>query len=363
MPTLIRLLLAILSVSALCCRSKHEQNAATAPSRLPSIVATVDSHPVGAGLYEIYLDRGMRALNLDASEGDDRRQIDQLKEGVVLSLIDKELLRQEAERRGIATDQHRIDQRLAESVESFGGKDRFEAFLTEHGVSAEDFRKMLQIEETESLMADELAKAVVVDPAEVQRYYSENSHRAEFMLPERVHIGRIFLAANPATIEQQLHQSGVAETDLKSAVAAAMEERRKLAGDLHRKLVAGVNFAQLAKQHADDLPARDRSGDLGWLERDVAEDRQQLFLFALPPASVSDVIQTRAGFEIYKVWEHQLKRVQTLEEAGPHIADVLGARKRSEILTRWLEQARSRARIEVAVAYRFGDIPARFPFR
>lgn len=351
-------------ISLFCCRAERQPGAVEEPARLlppGGIVATVETQPVSAGLYELYLDRGMRALNLDASKSDDRRQIDQLKEGVVLALIDKELLMQEAKRRSVAADENRIDQRMAEAMEGLGGKERFEKFLKDRGVTEDDFRQMFRFDETESLMADELAKNTEVDPAEVQRYYAENSRRREFMLPERVRVSRLFVAARPQEIEQQLRGSGTPEANLKSAVEAAMLERRKLADDFHRKLAAGGNFAQLARQHSDDLRTRDLGGDLGWLERDAAEDRHLVSLFVLPPNSVSDVMQTSEGFEVYKVWEHQPRRVQRIDEAGPNIVAALRARKRSEMLSRWIEQARSRARVDVAVAYRFGDIPARFP--
>lgn len=358
----LQLIAAILSVSISSCQSHPPAgaNSEAVPSS-PSIVATVDSHPVPASLYELYLDRGMRALNFDPAKPDDRRPIEQLKEGVVLSLIDKEILLQEAARRGIAADESRIDQRLTESVGSFGGSDRFNKYLAELKVSADDFRSMLRLEETESLMSEELSKSAVVEPSEIQRYYAENSHRAEFMLPERVHAGRIFIATDQAATGRQLRESGVAEKDLATAVAAKMEERRKLAAEIQRRAAAGANFVQLAKQHSDDAKTRDRGGDLGWLERDEAEDRQQLFLFSLQPNEVSGVRTIAGGYEIYKIWDHQARRVQSPGEAGPRIAEILRRRKQSEILNRWLEHARAAARVEVAVNFRFGDIPARFP--
>lgn len=75
--------------------------------------------------------------------------------------------------------------------------------------------------------------------------------------------------------------------------------------DLKRRAENGEDFATLAKEHSDDHGSGSRGGDLGWfgINRMVPEFEQAAF--ATKPGEVSDVITTKFGYHIIKVYEHQ----------------------------------------------------------
>src|SRR3982750_2238206 len=69
--------------------------------KLPEVVATVNDRPIPTKLYEMYLKNGQEALSLDPNSAEGRAKLDELREGIVSELIDRALIVEEAERRGL----------------------------------------------------------------------------------------------------------------------------------------------------------------------------------------------------------------------------------------------------------------------
>jgi len=75
--------------------------------------------------------------------------------------------------------------------------------------------------------------------------------------------------------------------------------------NLKRRAESGEDFATLAKDHSDDHGSASRGGDLGWfgINRMVPEFEQAAF--ATKPGEVSEVITTKFGYHIIKVYEQR----------------------------------------------------------
>lgn len=78
-------------------------------------------------------------------------------------------------------------------------------------------------------------------------------------------------------------------------------ESRKDADDVTQRLIAGVEFAQLAKRFSLDPLTRDQGGDLGWKgRRDLTEDLRA-FVFLLPVGGASAPVSSPGGWHIFLV--------------------------------------------------------------
>src|SRR5688572_28434471 len=101
-------------------------------------VAVVEGREIPASLFETYLRNGREGLGLDETTGVGRRKLALLREGVVSELIDRELIRREAERRGLRPDPARAVEEERRAVEQSGGEEKLKAYLSAHGLTRDE---------------------------------------------------------------------------------------------------------------------------------------------------------------------------------------------------------------------------------
>ena len=92
---------------------------------------------------------------------------------------------------------------------------------------------------------------------------------------------------------------------------------------LRAKLVAGADFASLAKAESDDLGTRERGGDLGFINRGANVAALESAAFSMPIGKLSDVLQSELGFHIIRVEE---RKPQPLSQVKQIIANDLAHR-------------------------------------
>src|SRR5687767_15955573 len=73
------------------CTSNDTLQTKTSDGALPPVVATVNGQEISTKLYEMYLKNGKEALALDPNTDEGRKKVDQLREGIVSELIDREI--------------------------------------------------------------------------------------------------------------------------------------------------------------------------------------------------------------------------------------------------------------------------------
>ena len=74
--------------------------------------------------------------------------------------------------------------------------------------------------------------------------------------------------------------------------------------------------------------------------------------FGLEAGKVSDVVRTKAGFEIIKVWERKPERQRDLTEVSQNIHNSLVARRRNEKRREVLRDLKNDAKVEQLVQFR-----------
>jgi hypothetical protein len=112
------------------------------------------------------------------------------------------------------------------------------------------------------------------------------------------------------------------------------EARAKLA-DIRKKILAGADFAQMAKQYSEDKTTAASGGDMGFIKRDQVVPPIVDAANSLQPGQVSDLILTPFGLEIIKVVE---KHVKTFEEVKPALVSELRQTKLNEATRKLADQ-------------------------
>lgn len=105
--------------------------------------------------------------------------------------------------------------------------------------------------------------------------------------------------------------------------------------DLRKQILAGADFAQLAKQYSEDSGTAAAGGDMGYTMRDQIMPPLAVAAAALKPGQVSDVLRTPMGLEIIKV---EGKRTKPFEEVKPQLEAELRQSKAKDAIGKIAEQ-------------------------
>ena len=177
----------------------------------------------------------------------------------------------------------------------------------------------------ESILADaaqkHLAQDITVSDQELRDVFEKN--KAQF---EDDRVAHILIRTRSAPIKSaDASQPGLPDA-----------EARKKLEDIRKQILAGADFAQMAKQYSDDSATAASGGDLGILERNKIVPPIIEAAHALSPGQVSDLIATPSGFEIIKV---EQKRVIPFEEAKPGLETQIRQSKANEAVQHLMEES------------------------
>src|SRR5437870_1808950 len=142
----------------------------------------------------------------------------------------------------------------------------------------------------ENLVATEELKkleySITVSDAELKKAYEDN--KKEY---EQVKARHILIAFKGSPAAQKSKKS------LTDAEAKAKAE------ELRKKLVAGADFAELAKKESDDVESGKNGGDLGAFGHGQMVPEFEKVAFNAKPGEITPVVKTQFGYHIIKVDE------------------------------------------------------------
>lgn len=125
-------------------------------------------------------------------------------------------------------------------------------------------------------------------------------------------------------------------------VSAAEAEHKMQA--LKERLDNGADFAELARQHSNDLSAA-KGGDLGWLYAGDTVPEFEAAMNALQINQISAPIQSPFGFHLIQVLARRVGEL-SVERQRMAARQVLRERKADEVYQDWVRQLRDRAYVE-----------------
>jgi len=231
------------------------------------------------------------------------------KEQIFHELVDAELLRQEAYRRGIRVTRADINKRVDEILQiqlvsarqQYERDKEFRDFVRKQYGSLEamanELRRQVRQQvgnlEQEILM-EKLRQSVMqevnVTEKELQDNYTQFRLRHIFVSADR------FLPKDKSPTEQDRRQ--------------AKEKALQRAKELMERILKGEDFAKLASKESDDPVTKSKGGDLGELSLDAAKWRiGEDALTVLPKLKIGEVSEPIESFNGYHIIKLEGKRV------------------------------------------------------
>lgn len=114
--------------------------------------------------------------------------------------------------------------------------------------------------------------------------------------------------------------------------------------DLKKRIVAGADFAVLARENSDDGSAKD-GGDLGWANPGMFVPEFEQVMNSLAPGQISDPLVSRFGMHLIQVIERREAQLTNREQRELARA-ALREKKQEDAYVLWAQEIRGRAYVE-----------------
>ncbi|MGD8676306.1 MAG: peptidylprolyl isomerase [Desulfobacterales bacterium] len=253
-------------------------------------------------------------------------QVPVLRNEILDSLIDQELLYQDSQKQHMQVDNKAVDEKYDEIKKRFKTEQEFKDAIAKMDVTEAEIRSQLK----KGLAIDELLKTKVVKDIQVteeeaKKYYDE--HTDQFKQAEQVKASHILIQVAPDANDEK-------KTEAKKKITVVQERLEK-----------GEDFAAVAKESSEG-PSKSRGGDLGFFQRGQMDKSFEEAAFALEPGKVSDVVETRFGYHIIKVDEKKPATTLAFSDEKDKIEQFLKQQKTREKIESYLEGLRKNAKID-----------------
>ena len=295
------LVLFLLSLPLFACKEKGE---ASSP-----VLVRVDSRTVSLDQF-----RREFAKTLPAGQELSADEKSELERAFLVQVIDRELTLAEAERLQIKVTSAEADQAIQEYRAEYPDSS-FDAVLAERGISFADWRQELE----RGLLVEKVMRQAVdvrigVSEAEIENYYRE--HQDEFNRPDQVRARQI--------------------------VVGSQEEGERILALLQQ----GRPFPAVAKEFSLS-PDAEQGGDLGFFARGEMPPEFDKVVFTLATGRISDLVRSEYGYHIFLVEERRPAQRLSLDQVREKIRDGLLADRQEQAYQSWLQELRSRAKIDM----------------
>jgi len=242
-------------------------------------------------------------------------------------LISAELLYQAAGKLEIKDLDKQIDAKIAQGKVRFKDELEFKKAIKDLEMDEKDLREYTRRDLLISRFVDTtFVSKTVVSEAEIRGFYDKNQEK--FKQDETLKASHILIGVD----------SKASADDKKKA--------REKAEKLRKELVAGADFAVLAKGNST-CPSSQQGGDLGFFGKGQMVPPFEKAAFALKPGEISDVVETQFGYHIIKLTERKPASTTDFKDVKTKIEEFLKGQKVNESIQKYLADARKTAKIEI----------------
>lgn len=288
------------------------------------VVATVN----GAELTEAELNQEIniiKPMNQDFHGRASEEKTKKIKADAMKSLVDSELMAQDAEAKGIRIPSATFDDELSKRVTSFKTKEELKAAYQRAGFTEKTFKRVIERKLlAEKVRLAEVDGAVTVTPEKVKNHYTANI--ARYSKPEEYRASHILIKVDPSSAAEE-----------KAALKLKTE-------NLLKRIKAGEKFEEVAENESDDL-SKIKGGDLGYFHAGQTVPEFEEALLKLKVGEISGVVETIYGFHVIILTEKRASRLIPFEEIQDRIKKDLVDAEKKQLLENWMARLYKNAKI------------------
>lgn len=242
-------------------------------------------------------------------------------------LIEHALILEDFEQKKAEIPDRAVDDYLESVIRDRFDNDRgaFLGSLAAQRMTLEDYRKEIKDHLIVMVSRQQILQGkIFVPPSAVRHTYEERAD--SYRLPEQVRYCMMMFKGGKTEEERQARR-----TDVES---------------IHQQLLAGADFAEMAKEHSEDSRAA-QGGDRGWSPvKDLGPQFAEA-LKSLEPGGVSGVIEESGNFYIVKLEERREASVTPFEEVKEEIEKELRNAEEERIYKEWIDRLRNKYNVKI----------------
>jgi len=304
------------------------------PLTVEQIVARVNNSIITMSDYQKAMDQLPEEVQQDCQGCLQEKIQTELKDrqkNLLRDMIDQQLLIEKAKDMDINVETDlvkRLDEVRKEN--NLATLDDLEKAVEGSGLNWDDYKTRLRNDLLQQkVIQQEVGSRMDIPTDDVKKYYE--AHKQEFVRPEEVDLSDILLSTDGKSPEE---------------IAAV----RTRADDIHNRVTKGEDFAEIAKRYSQG-PTAQQGGELGVYERGQLDPQIEAAVFKMDKGQITDVVQTKAGFDILKVNAHYDAGLQPLDKVEGEISNRLYQQKMEPALRQYLAQLREESYVTVAAGY------------
>jgi parvulin-like peptidyl-prolyl isomerase len=244
-----------------------------------AVVASVGDASITREEFEQALDIAARRKFYHGKTPDG--EMAKLQRDVAQSMVDNVLLVKEAKRRGLKPDTVSINRTISEYEARYKTSQQWQA---RRAALLPKLRKQLETESMIKRLDEKVRDVAPPDAAQLQAYYAANLDK--FTEPEQWRVSTILLKVDP------------------SSPRAVWDKARAEAASLAKRIRAGADFAQQARQRSGDVSAAN-GGDMGYLHRGMLAEPAQVVVEKLKIKEISEPVTVLQGVAIFRLDERR----------------------------------------------------------
>lgn len=275
------------------------------------IIAIVNNEIITQKDLDEFLNFMRVQLSQELKDDEIESKIESMKLDLLNRLIDDRLILQEAKRKNINVDQHKIDARMDEIKRRYGSELKFQQTITQQGLTQADIETKIKEQFLMYGIVDsEVRSKIIIKPTEVTEFYEKNKNKMK--TPERREITSINVGEN-----------------------------QKQANRVFYELKGGSDLNELSRQYG--LQVTRLSVSRG------AELRKDIegAVFSLDKGEISKPVSINDKFYLFRIENIIAPRQQSLSEAQEDIYSFLFEQKMQNRLMEWLYLLKEKSYIKI----------------
>jgi parvulin-like peptidyl-prolyl isomerase len=264
-------------------------------------------------------------------------KIKELRLSALKTLIERELIIQEFNKRGLTIPDNFIENRMQEIIRDKFGGDRaaFIKTLQSSSMTLEAYKRELRDEIIVSAMRARFGGGnPIISPKRIEQYYKNNIQ--QFTRDREMRISIIYIRRSLFP-ERQANPDGT---------STEIDPNQALINEIHDKLETGSSFEELARSYSEST-TKEQGGDMGWVNKNTLRPELMAAANSLSRGQISPVITTDDGFYIIKLTDLKAENVTPLSKVRDQIHAHLVQEEQSKKMQEWVDTLRSKAYIKM----------------